>query len=311
MAKVTYISVGADGTVWCADDLDRLWRLGTGTSWARVVGDVGKPHERPGSGKVVAVRNKDEAWCNSDAQLVYLAKDVWKYDPVGKEVQTIAVAEDGTVAWGNSAGELFWRKPGGDWQPVVGDVGTADERPGSGKVVAVRNKDEVWCNEDALLVYLEKGVWKHDPVGKEVQTIAVAKDGTVAWGNSADELFWRKPGGNWQPIVGKLGTNDNTPTKGKVVAVRNQDELWCVNQAGEVWQLVKGQLKKFAPPKGVWKYTVKQGDKLYRILEAEFKITYADAMKLAPSVTIVPKEQKNKKRDVDNIYAGDELTFNY
>jgi len=144
----------------------------------------------------------------------------------------ISVGKDGAV-WGagKTDGALFYRKGGlGDaWIP--NKDGTAD-------VVAVVSENHVWCvNKDHQLWHLENGKWNPVPThsGKaDAKTISVGGvDGTVWYAQTDDKLF-RREGGAWH--VDSTGKG-----KATVIAAVSKDEVWCVNEAHEIWHLKSGQ----------------------------------------------------------------------
>lgn len=312
MAKVKHISVGADGTVWCADDLDRLFRRkGQTTSWERV---------EKGFAKVVAVRNANEVWCvNAEGQVHCWVNGGWKpQSPEDKKIsdaKTISVAADGTVCYGNSEKtnyELFWRKKGtGGWVQVEGEFGGKKDTETRGKVAAVLNENELWCvNAEGQVWQLDdKGQLQQDKGAKDAQTISVDESGTVWYGNKGGQLLKREAGAWKEPYPA---------AKAVVVAVR-KNEMWCVNADGQVhWWDSQGKHTQMEQSTE-WKYTVKQpgrGEKsevLGRILERELKIKYERALEIAPDVKITVPDSKDpnakKPRDKDNIYPGDELAY--
>jgi hypothetical protein len=282
MAQVRHISVGADGTVWCADDLNRLWRR-SGSSWVK---------DESAISHLVSVGDAKHIWCvNKQGEAFQLdSQGKWQKDNVAKDVRTLSAAADGTVWCGNGQGRLF-RREDSTWKedPVAVAV-----------LVAVGSKDQVWCvNKQGEAFQLDsQGKWQKDTIARDVKTLSVGADGAVWCGNSQGKLF-RGEGSTWQADLVAIAT---------VVAVGSKTHVWCANKQGEVFQRnSQGNWQKVDPPKGSWSYKIKRNDGLYEIVRQQFHITDENEVQRIAGIIA----SQNNIRVMDQIKEGDPLKLSY
>jgi len=268
MSQLRHISVGKDGAVWGADDLNRLWRR-SGSSWTK---------DQTAIGHLVAVGDAQHVWCvNDQGEAFHLDQGKWQKDNLAKNVRTISVASDGTVWCGNRDGKLF-RRESNTWIESPDAIAT---------VVAVGGKDQVWClNAEGEIFQLDsQGKWQKDSGASGARTLSVGADGTVWYGNAEERLF-RREGNAWQ---------QDPDARATVVAVGGKDHVWCVNKEGDAFQrTAQGKWQKVDQPKGSWEYKVKQNDGLYAIVRQQFNPTDEKEVQRIAGLVVAENHIKNK-----------------
>lgn len=225
MAKIKGVSVGADGTAWCVDTDNRLWKLEE-SGWKK---------NPSGRAVEVAVGDNDNVWCRNAAGEVFKLdgddwNDGWVKDTKAKDVQTISAAADGTVWVGNKRGELFKRVGKNSWS-LKNPTGSAVE-------VTVGSAKNVWCRNAAGNVFQLQGsdwdsAWKKDTMASWAQSISAAADGTVwltAKAPQKVDRMWKREGANsWK---------ENPKGYARQVSVGNDHRVMCVNKDGECYRLL-------------------------------------------------------------------------
>lgn len=301
--KMKHISVGKAGGVWAAGVSD-------GTIF-RLFGDaglVGWAPDKLGKADVVAAVDWGEAWCvNKDHEIWHVENanieggGKWTKVPThsaGADARTISVgAADGTVWYAQTDGKLF-RREGGAWHA---------DPTGKATAIAAVGKDQLWCvNQAREIWHMKSGQWTKIPThsgGADAKTISVGADGTVWYAQTDDKLF-RREGGAWHA---------DPSGKATVIAAVGKDEVWCVNQAHEVWHMKNGQWTKNiekGPNGKTWTYTVKQNDGLMEIVRREFKLKDPkDTAEINRLVDLIVAQNSHITRD--RIKADDVLTLHY
>ncbi len=164
----------------------------------------------------------------------------------GLKLKYISVGKAGGIwAAGETDGTIF--RLYGD----AGYVGWSPDKDGKADVVAAVDWGEAWCvNKDHEIWHVENalsmdgGKWTKIPTnsgGADARTISVGvADGTV-WYAQTDGKLFRREGGAWK----------QDPTgKATVIAAVSKDEVWCVNQAHELWHMKSGQWTKISTYSG-------------------------------------------------------------
>lgn len=263
MTKVKGVSVGGDGTVWCADRDGRLHQW-DGSIW----------RENPTAvAEEVAVGDRDNVWCrNRNGELFRAASAAhdtgwqqWPGGSPGTGLRSISANRDGELWIVNGAGEV-WRLAGGVWDKV-GSTGDA-------LFVATGSRDRV--------AYVARGgalklsgadvgglIWAtvRRPMIADGQvtlrSVSYSVEGAIWASDTADQLF-------------KRGRTDriwrHNPNGAAVqVSVGPTTEVWCVNAAGQVWRAshALGNANTYwhpIPEPGFARYTVRQGDTVFSIV---------------------------------------------
>lgn len=224
MAKVTGLSVGADGTSWCVDSNSRLWKR-EGGGWKK---------NPSGRAVEVAVGDNDNVWCRNAAGEVFKLDgddwdDGWVKDTQAKDVQTISAAADGTVWAGNKSGQIFKRVGVNSWSQPNPTANAVE--------VTVGSANNVWCRNAAGNVFELQGsdwnsAWTQDTMASWVRSISAAADGTVwATAKAPEEVdrMWKREGANsWKM---------NPKGYARQVTVGSASRVMCVNKDNECYRL--------------------------------------------------------------------------
>ncbi len=275
MATFKHISVGKDGAVWGADNINRVWRR-SGPSWSK---------DQTAIANLVAVGDAQHVWCaNAQGEAFQMDQNgQWQKDKTAKNIRTLSAASDGTVWCGNTAGKLF-RREGDTWIASPKAVAT---------VVAVGSRDHVWClNAQGEVFHLDgQGQWQKESGASGAKTISVGADGSVWYGNAEGRLY-RREGTAWQ---------QDPAGRAVVVAFGSKDYIWCVNKDGDAFRRgAQGQWQKVDRPKGSWEYKVKAGEGLNAVVRQQFGVTDQKEVERIADLIVAENHLKNK----DSIDAG-------
>lgn len=205
--QLTQISVGLDGTVIGANNVNDIWQWNSG-SWTRL----------PGSAPLMAV---------STATLSYASVgSLWRWDGSSFSQLTmpanvgsftwISAASDGTLMGVDPSGVVHRRDAqSGAWTTVATDASR----------VAVRNANEFY--------FLQRGTGGIQRVVDGNTTtmpgllvdISVSATGEL-WGVAGDRTVYRFNGSNWDRIPGLLSQ----------VAVGSAGNIWALDSTGAIFQ---------------------------------------------------------------------------
>ena len=189
----------------------------------------------------------------------------------------ISVGKDG-AAWGAKTDGTIFRREGDVWHSVDGQA----------TVVAVGDKDNVWClNKDGQVFEWDSqgSTWRKDTGASGAKTLSVGADGTVWYGKTDDTLF-RRGGNAWHSVDGRA----------TVVAVGGKNNVWCLNKDGDAFQrTAQNTWHKVDQPKGSWDYKVKQNDGLYAIVRQEYHLT--DEKKVQRIADLIAKDNHIQDKD--------------
>jgi hypothetical protein len=159
-----------------------------------------------------------------------------------------------TGAGGNSVWAVG--KTDGTIYRLFGDaglVGWIPDKSGKAEVVAAVHFGEAWCVNQAHEIWhvenaqnLDSGdTWTRVPTqsGKaDARTISIGGDGTVWYADTNDGTLFYRENNAWH--------KDPAGGKATVVAAVSKSQIWCVNQAHEIWHLDNGKWTQVSTQSG-------------------------------------------------------------
>lgn len=251
----SYLSVGADGTVYAVDKIQRVWRW-NGTVWQEPNTTIRLTQ--------VAVGTAQHVWGINAAQEIFqLVGTQWtRPEPQFARAVQISVGGDGSVWCVNAAGEIFQRL-GNAWVQPEPKAARATQ-------VAVGKADVVWCANAQNFVFQRASVggtfnWiQGDPNLARAKYVTAASDGTV-WIVKPDGQLWQYWNGQWiHP--------EPRNARGNIVSVGSGNFIWYLDANGIPYRRVgSNQWQAIAlpvptppqpPPVPDFIYTVQPGDTL-------------------------------------------------
>jgi hypothetical protein len=199
--SLRYVSVGADGTVWGVNAVDRIFRSDNPGDWTQVDGAL----------KQISVGDHDTVWGVNAADSIFRWNGA-SWTRVSGELKHVSVGADGTV-WGVNADDEVFRRDGDSWTQIRGEL----------KQISVANENVVWgVNADDEIFRRDGDSWTQIP--GELKHISVANDGSV-WGVNADDEIFQRSGDGWEQMPGRL----------KQVSVSSSTLAWGVNSSDRIY----------------------------------------------------------------------------
>jgi hypothetical protein len=262
--KITNLSIGDDGTLWCVDDSQRIWgRAANMSNW------VQQPNARAIQ---LAVARQDQIWLmNVEGDIYQREGTNWIRQAGLPRAMDISAGSDGT-AWAVDLNQGLWYRThvNRNWQ----------QDPGARAVrMAVSSQQHVWClNAQGDIYKRESGVWVLRKQNSGATALDVGSDGAVWYVGTAGQLY-RPSGTDW--------IADPLMKTALWVSVRSLGEICVLTLDGTIWQLKNGKWDKVilpvqpAPP--AKKHKVKKGETLSSIAAA-YKVTVDQILKANPQI---------------------------
>lgn len=245
--KFKDISIGQDGSVWAVGRADDgIYRL------FGDAGYVGWVPDKEGKAERITAVDWGSAWCVNEANEIWHLTDAesshnegtWKMVPTqsGKrDAETISAGNDGSVWYTQKKGTIFRRPEPGDGSSL-GSNWIEDKRNGrlKLKVVAVHDKDNVWGIDRKDKIWRwQNGSWSQVLTynGRTgALSIAVGEDSSVWYVSKDNLLYYYLPFGNsWRQDNNWI---ENRMGRPEVVAIRNENDVWVMNDDGQVWRSI-------------------------------------------------------------------------
>ena len=221
--KVTKIAVGeTEWKVWVLDDDGNAWSLAASTGPAAldwVKETVGNHISE------LAVDGKGDLWTVNASGMVHMrkaaagtaAKGKWEAKPTLNNEKAVGIAAGKSEVMMVAVGSVIRRWDGTKW---------IEDRVASNiKDVCSGGQGVAYCiNADGDVYKIKPGNWDHASKIGGVKRLEVGFDNTLAYLGADDHVYHAV--GNKRDDVGA----------GVDLAVRNLNDLWVVNAAGEVWR---------------------------------------------------------------------------
>lgn len=231
--KAARIDAGdQDWSVWVVDNNNRLWQLASPAPdqplmWIN----------EPDAGAVdVGVDAHGNAWVVNPVGEIYVreasgskpGKGKWvKRTPLGSKIKRIAAGTTNILALDDK--KQIWRYGGATWQ--------RDTLASNVKDIAVGSPDTLFCINEAGQYYKRSRGSKDwgSAMGplNGFQTMAVGYDDTLTYlGPNGWVHDWRD--GSFKP---------DSIAKGVDLGVRNREDIWLINEKGEIWRRTPTEVK--------------------------------------------------------------------
>jgi hypothetical protein len=284
--------------------------------------------DKEGKADVVAAVDWGNAWCvNKDHQIWQVTHadivdegGTWAQVPTHSrqaDARSISVGNDGSVWYAQTDGTLFRTARPGDG---TGLFWVHDTKDGKVDVVAAVDATTVWGVNKTNLIWLwADGTWTQVPTHSgqaDAKTISAGSDGSV-WYASTDGAIFRhaQPGDGMGLPRWMQDTSWDQKRMGDadVIAVNTREDVWCLNNNGQVWRTLDGkwqQVVEIGSAEKVWNYRIKRGDGLMAIVRKKFDLKDPqDTQEINRLVDLIVAQNHGITRD--RINAGDVITLRY
>jgi LysM repeat protein len=226
MGNIINISVGIDGTAVCVDKNQNVWmRAARMANWTPF---------NDAKGVKASCARQDHLWLlNANGDIFQRQGNAWAAQQLGAKFMDVATGADGTV-WAVGTDQILWVRT------HVNPVWSRDLQ-GRGVQISVAKRDQVWivaANGD--LYQLVNNAWTLRKRGAAATYVSVGSDGSVWYLGPGSQLF-RPQGADW---VADTTTNQ----RGVQISVRNAAEVWMLNLAGDLWQMVNNRWTPVTTP---------------------------------------------------------------
>lgn len=271
MNKVYGVSAGGDGTVYCVDVAQRIWRW-NGSTWEE---------DKRARGVEIAVGSAAHVWIyNWAPQIFKLGAAGWQADqPTIQRVRSISAGADGTT-WAVDQDQKIWRRDAGGWvQP---------EPNAKAVEISVGSAQHSWCVDQQQILYVQNnGRWiPAGPLGFRAKTISVGADG-AACALTTDGRIFHRQNNDWVEL--------DKNARAVQISVGSSAVMWCVNQDGGVFRRsATGKWEAILPPiptdaAAPLTHTVKQNETL-----ALIALTYKTSLEILARVNAIQNPNQLK-----------------
>jgi Tectonin domain/Metallo-peptidase family M12B Reprolysin-like len=212
--KLTWVSVGIDGTVWGVNADDDVFRYLGNDQWETMAGKL----------KQVSVGGAALVWgVNANDDVFQWTGSGW--NQVSGKLKNVSVGSDGAV-WGVNSSDDIFRWTGSAWTQIAGKL----------KQISVADANNVWGVNSADAIFRRGGTtWQSIAGG--LKNVSAGYDGSVFGVNASDQVFRYLGNNAWQAMPGAL----------TMISAASTSSLWGVNSSDDVFQGNSASGLDFAP----------------------------------------------------------------
>lgn len=283
MGNITNVSVGMDGTAVCVDKNQNIWLRAARMAYWTPFNDA--------KGIKASCARQDHLWLlNATGDIFQRQGNSWVAQQLGVKFMDVATGSDGTV-WAVGVDQVLWVRT------HTNPVWTRDQQ-GRGVQISVAKRDQVWIvASNGDLYQLVNNAWSLRKRNAGATYVSVGADGSV-WYLGAGGQLYRPQGSDWV-------ADTTTTQKGVQISVRNSTEVWMLNLAGDLWQMINNRWTPVTGPSvntppltggggqqipgsgtnlPARLYKIQAGDTL-SVLAQKFGVTLANLLKANPQIS--------------------------